>query len=99
MLSVAYPALDFHVLELLLGIVLLVLFLFVILLPCDAWPEDYVLSDRGCVKGWARRMALLIPEFGPRSAFCNTRIDCLLYDSRAYAASGLHPLAFIVESV
>ena len=99
MLPIANPALDLHVLQLLLRIVFLRLLLLPILLPRDARLEDYVLAYGGGVEGWTGRVVLLEPEFGPGPPLCDAGVDGFFDDGGADAARGLYAFAVVVEAV
>ncbi len=44
-------------------------------------------------------MTFLKPEFGPRFALCDARVDVFFDDCGTYSARGLETLAVVIEAV
>ena len=100
MLPVADPALDLHVLQLLLRVIRPdLLLLLAVLLPRHTRPKYNVLAYTRRVEARSRRVSLFEPEFRPAFALGDARVDVLFDDGGAYAAGGFDAFAVVVESV
>lgn len=99
MFAVADPALDLHVLQLLLRVIPDLLLFLAVLLPRHAGAEDDVLAHAGGVEARSRGVALFEPELRPAFALGDARVDVFLDDGGADATGGLDPFAVVVEAV
>ena len=99
MLPVTDPALDLHVLQLLLRVIPHFLLLFAVLLPRHARPEDDVLAHARGVEARPRGMALFEAELGPAFALGDAGVDIFLDNGGADAAGSFDSFAVVVETV